>query len=119
MMSSVLAKIGAPNYSALSAAHGGVKLLAKAGACELGPEKIRVNSIHPGLVDTYSEEFFSKIYPEATQSLEIEADIIKDIPFNRKASSEEIAEAIRFLVSDESVFMTGAELTIDGGMIAK
>jgi len=119
MMSSILAKVGAPNYSALSAAHGGVKLLAKAGACELGPEKIRVNSIHPGLVDTYSDELFAEIYPDATESLELQKEIIKDIPFNRLATPEEVAETIRFLVSDESIFMTGAELTIDGGMIAK
>ena len=107
MMSSVLAKVGAVNMSALSAAHGGIKLLAKAGACELGPEKIRVNSIHPGLVDTYSDEFFD------------DKESIKNIPFKRKADPNEIAETIRFLVSDESIFMTGAELTIDGGLIAQ
>ena len=108
MMSSILAKVGAMNLSALSAAHGGVNLLAKAGACELGPEKIRVNSIHPGLVDTYSENSFD------------DKEFIKNnIPFNRKATPEEVAETVRFLVSDESIFMTGAELTIDGGMIAK
>ena len=108
MMSSILAKVGAMNLSALSAAHGGVNLLAKAGACELGPEKIRVNSIHPGLVDTYSENSFD------------DKEFIKNnIPFNRKATPEEVAETVRFLVSDESIFMTGAELTIDGGMIAQ
>lgn len=108
MMSSILAKVGALNLSALSAAHGGVNLLAKAGACELGPEKIRVNSIHPGLVDTYSENSFSD-----------EEFIKNNIPFNRMAAPEEVAEMVRFLVSDESIFMTGAELTIDGGMIAQ
>ena len=108
MMSSILAKVGAMNLSALSAAHGGVNLLAKAGACELGPEKIRVNSIHPGLVDTYSETSFSD-----------EEFIKNNIPFNRLATPEEVAETVRFLVSDESIFMTGAELTIDGGMIAQ
>lgn len=108
MMSSILAKVGAMNLSALSAAHGGVNLLAKAGACELGPEKIRVNSIHPGLVDTYSENSF------------VDEEFIKNnIPFNRMAAPEEVAEMVRFLVSDESIFMTGAELTIDGGMIAQ
>lgn len=108
MMSSILAKVGAMNLSALSAAHGGVNLLAKAGACELGPEKIRVNSIHPGLVDTYSENSFD------------DKEFIKNnIPFNRMATPEEVAETVRFLVSDESIFMTGAELTIDGGMIAQ
>ena len=119
MMSSVLAKIGAVNMSALSAAHGGVKLLAKAGACELGPEKIRVNSIHPGLVDTYTDEEFKKNYPDSTDSLEYEKNSIAMIPFQRKGSSDEVAEAIRFLVSDESVFMTGAEITIDGGLVAQ
>ena len=119
MMSSVLAKIGAVNMSALSAAHGGVKLLAKAGACELGPEKIRVNSIHPGLVDTYTDEEFKKNYPDSTASLEYEKNSIAMIPFQRKGSSDEVAEAIRFLVSDESVFMTGAEITIDGGLVAQ
>ena len=119
MMSSVLAKIGAVNMSALSAAHGGVKLLAKAGACELGPEKIRVNSIHPGLVDTYNDEEFKKNYPDSTDSLEYEKNSIAMIPFQRKGSSDEVAEAIRFLVSDESVFMTGAEITIDGGLVAQ
>ena len=52
MISSILGKVGAPNTTAVCAAKGGVRLLAKAGACELGPEKIRVNSIHPGLTDT-------------------------------------------------------------------
>ena len=114
-----VAKIGAVNMSALSAAHGGVKLLAKAGACELGPEKIRVNSIHPGLVDTYTDEEFKKNYPDSTDSLEYEKNSIAMIPFQRKGSSDEVAEAIRFLVSDESVFMTGAEITIDGGLVAQ
>ena len=41
------------------------------------------------------------------------------IPFQRKGTSEEVAEAIRFLVSDESVFMTGAEITIDGGLVVQ
>ncbi len=119
MMSSVLAKIGAENMSALSAAHGGVKLLAKAAACELGPEKIRVNSIHPGLIDTYTDEEFIKKYPDYAESLKYEKDSIGMIPFQRKGFSDEVAEAIRFLVSDESVFMTGSEITIDGGLIAQ
>ena len=70
-------------------------------------------------MDTYSDESFAEIYPDAVESLKFEKEIIEDIPLKRKASSEEIAETVRFLVSDESVFMTGAELTIDGGMIAK
>tara|TARA_Y100001936_G_scaffold224197_1_gene241592 strand:- start:1916 stop:2692 length:777 start_codon:yes stop_codon:yes gene_type:complete len=119
MMSSILSKIGAVNMSALSAAHGGVKLLAKAAACELGKEKIRINSIHPGLVDTFTDEEFQQNYPSAIDSLKFEKESIEMVPFQRKATPNEVAEAIRFLVSDESVFMTGAEIVIDGGFIAQ
>ena len=75
--------------------------------------------LHTQPVDTYTEEEFKKNYPDSINSLKHEKDSIAMIPFERKGSSDEIAEAIRFLVSDESVFMTGAEITIDGGLIAQ
>jgi NAD(P)-dependent dehydrogenase (short-subunit alcohol dehydrogenase family) len=112
MVSSVLGKVGAANATAFCAAKGGVRLLAKSGACELGPEKIRVNSIHPGLTDTDISKTFSDGVDESQY-------IKSNIPLNRKATSHEIAKTILFLVSDESVFITGAELTIDGGMSAR
>ena len=111
MISSVLGKVGAPNTTAVCAAKGGVRLLAKAGACELGPEKIRVNSIHPGLTDTEVGKVF-------TSGLNEKNFVKSNIPMGRMASSKEIAKTILFLVSDESFFMTGAELTIDGGFTA-
>ena len=111
MISSVLGKVGAPNTTAVCAAKGGVRLLAKAGACELGPEKIRVNSIHPGLTDTEVGKVF-------TSGLNNKQFIQSNIPMGRMARSEEIAKTILFLVSDDSFFMTGAELTIDGGFTA-
>ena len=111
MISSVLGKVGAPNTTAVCAAKGGVRLLAKAGACELGPEKIRVNSIHPGLTDTEVGKVF-------TSELNKENFVKLNIPMGRMATSKEIAKTILFLVSDESFFMTGAELTIDGGFTA-
>tara|TARA_B100001057_G_scaffold455872_1_gene502748 strand:- start:684 stop:1439 length:756 start_codon:yes stop_codon:yes gene_type:complete len=111
MISSVFGKVGAPNTTAVSAAKGGVRLLAKAGACELGPEKIRVNSIHPGLTDTK----VGKVFTSGVNKKEF---IQSNIPLGRMANSDEIAKTILFLVSDESFFMTGAELTIDGGFTA-
>ena len=112
MISSVLGKVGAPNTTAFCAAKGGIRLLAKAGACELGPEKIRVNSIHPGLTDTEIGKVF-------TSGLNEEQFVSSNIPLERKATAEEIAKTILYLVSDESFFMTGAELTIDGGLTAR
>ena len=64
-------------------------------------------------------EEFEKNYPDSKESLKYEKDSVATIPFQRKGSSDEVAEAIRFLVSDESVFMTGAEITIDGGLVAQ
>jgi 3alpha(or 20beta)-hydroxysteroid dehydrogenase len=112
MISSVLGKVGASNATAFCAAQGGIRLLAKAGACELGPEKIRVNSIHPGLTDIDISKTFSGDVDE-------DQYIKSNIPLNRKATSEEIAKTILFLVSESSFFITGAELTIDGGMSAR
>ena len=112
MISSVLGKIGVSNATAFCAAQGGIRLLAKAGACELGPEKIRVNSIHPGLTDIDISKTFSGDVDE-------DQYIKSNIPLNRKATSEEIAKTILFLVSESSFFITGAELTIDGGMSAR
>ncbi len=112
MISSVLGKVGASNATAVCAAKGGVRLLAKSGACELGPEKIRVNSIHPGLTDTNVSKIFS-------QGVDEKSFIASNIPLNRKATTQEISKTILFLVSDESFFMTGAELTVDGGMSAR
>ena len=85
MVSSVLGKVGASNTTAVCAAKGGVRLLAKAGACELGPEKIRVNSIHPGLTDTKIGKIF-------TTGLNEDEFVQSNIPLGRKANAQEIAK---------------------------
>ena len=108
MISSILGKVGAPNTTAVCAAKGGVRLLAKAGACELGPEKIRVNSIHPGLTDTEVGKVF-------TSGLNNKQFIRSDIPMGRMANKDEYRGAIQFLCSDASSYMNGQNLIIDGG----
>jgi NAD(P)-dependent dehydrogenase (short-subunit alcohol dehydrogenase family) len=97
-----------PHYNA---SKGGVKLLTKALAHELGPMNIRVNSVAPGSVNTgFSGADLDS--PEARAFLE-PRQIIK-----RPAKPEEIAAAIAFLLSDDASYITGTQLAVDGGWLA-
>jgi 3alpha(or 20beta)-hydroxysteroid dehydrogenase len=78
--------------------------MTKAAAVELGADKIRVNSVHPGLIDT--KDMYS-----------YRAPILERTPLGRIADVKEVSNLIAFLVSDESSFCTGAEFVIDGGLI--
>jgi NAD(P)-dependent dehydrogenase (short-subunit alcohol dehydrogenase family) len=84
-------------------------------AKEMAPRGIRVNSIHPGPVDN---EFQHRIEMAATGADRDRAASIFDglIPLARHAAPEEVARAVLFLASDESSFVTGATLAVDGGM---
>ena len=112
-MSSVRGIVGGNNASSYSAAKGGVRMLTKCIAiecAELG-NGVRANSLHPGHVETpltaaaYSE-------PETARAF------LAHTPLGRFGQPEDIAAAALFLASDESAYMTGAELVIDGGMTA-
>lgn len=103
LVSSVVSKVGPPGYTHYAAAKGGVTMLAKSLALEVGAEGIRVNSLHPGLIrtamtDPFPEQAFAPM-----------------IPLKRFGLPEEMASSILFLASDRSRFMTGAELVADGG----
>jgi len=84
-------------------------------AAELAPSGIRVNTIHPGPVDN---EFQHIVEESATGADRDRAATIFNgmIPLGRPAAPEEIARAMLFLASDDSSFMTGATLSVDGGM---
>jgi glucose 1-dehydrogenase len=97
---------GHVNYAA---SKGGVMLLMKSIAQELGPQKIRVNSIAPGAIKT-------PINRVAWETPEAEADLLKLIPYQRVGEPIDIARAARWLASDESDYMHGATLLVDGGM---
>jgi glucose 1-dehydrogenase len=97
---------GHANYAA---SKGGVTMLMKTMAQELAPHKIRVNSISPGAIKT-------PINRSAWETPEAEAKLITKIPYQRVGEPDDIARAAVWLASDQSDYITGATLYVDGGM---
>ncbi|MBC9824192.1 SDR family NAD(P)-dependent oxidoreductase [Terrabacter sp. MAHUQ-38] len=110
-----LGMVGKPNEVLYSAAKGGLIMLAKGAAIEWAASNIRVNVVAPGLTVTPTIEasFQRSSDPEAYRR-EREAQI----PLQRLATPEEVADAILFLASSESSYITGAVLPVDGGYTA-
>ncbi len=114
-LSSILGKVGQPGAAAYCASKGGVLLLTKAAALELAPAGIRVNSVHPGYIET---PMVQTALHNAENGNELRDVLITRHALARLGMPVEIANGIVFLASDESSFMTGAELVIDGGYTA-
>ena len=113
--SSVVGLTAAPHIAGYSTAKHAQVGLMRTLAAELAPRAIRVNTIHPGPVDN---EFQSRVEEAATGADQATAREVFDqmIPLRRHAAPDEIARAMVFLASDDSSFMTGATLAVDGGM---
>ena len=114
-VSSRLGMVGKPEEVMYSAAKGGLIMLAKGAAIEWAPRNIRVNVVAPGLTATpiIETSFQRRPDPEAYRR-EREAQI----PLQRLATPEEVADAVLFLASSESSYITGAVLPVDGGYTA-
>ena len=110
-ISSIYGLIGSAGSTAYHGTKGAVRLLTKAAAVQYAPEKIRVNSIHPGLIHTPMVE-------EALRSPQELQPVIDLTPMKRGAKPEEVAWCVLFLASDEASYVTGAELAVDGGYSA-
>ena len=111
-ISSVAGLVGSLTSSAYSASKGAVRLLTKSTAIQYAAEGIRANSIHPGAIDTAMGE---QVWPDA----ETRDEVVARTPVGRMGMPEDIAYGALFLASDESSFVTGSELVIDGGMSAQ
>ncbi|MFZ5782369.1 MAG: glucose 1-dehydrogenase [Pseudomonadota bacterium] len=94
-----------------NASKGAVRLMTKAAAAQHGKEGIRVNSVHPGLMPPMRTS-------GRTADPEARAKTLKGVPMGRAGDVDEVAYAILFLASDESSYVTGAELVVDGGWTA-
>jgi NAD(P)-dependent dehydrogenase (short-subunit alcohol dehydrogenase family) len=113
--SSVVGLTSDPGIAAYATSKHALVGLMRTAAKEVAGRGIRVNSIHPGPVDN---AFQQRIETVATGEAEADAARIFEqmIPLGRHATAEEIAAAVLFLASDESRFMTGAAVALDGGM---
>jgi NAD(P)-dependent dehydrogenase (short-subunit alcohol dehydrogenase family) len=117
-VSSVYGQVAGPAFSAYSASKGAVRLLSKAVALEFAKRGVRVNSIHPGPTatnlgakwDPPKDEAGNILAPEQARAL-----WESRIPVGRLGLPGDIAGAIAFLACDASTYMTGSELTVDGG----
>jgi 3alpha(or 20beta)-hydroxysteroid dehydrogenase len=110
-ISSVDGMKGSNSTGAYSASKWGVRGLTKVAAMELGHRGVRVNSIHPGGVNTVMG-----VRP-GPEGLAMAQKFYQGIPLGRIGQPEEIARVTLFLASDESSYVCGAEITVDGGMI--
>lgn len=106
-VSSVFGPVGAPGYAAYCASKAGILGLTKVAALELAPRRIRVNAICPGGVSTLMN------------AEEPEGGVSNDTPFGRRAEVAEISGSVLFLLGEDSRFITGTDLVIDGGLTAK
>jgi 3alpha(or 20beta)-hydroxysteroid dehydrogenase len=111
-LSSVAGLMGSPFLMAYAASKWAVRGMSKVAAKELAQFGVRVNSLHPGQIDTDMNTRQRERTPELIDKL------IRGIPLRRIGTPEEVADAIVYLASDESVYVTGSELVIDGGVTA-
>lgn len=109
-ISSIDGIIGMPGVSGYVSSKFGVRGLTKVAALELAGADIRVNSVHPGYIDT----------PMVREPMgDALADgLAKSVPLRRLGTTDDIADMVLFLASDESSYCTGSEFVIDGGLIA-
>ena len=108
-VSSLAGLTGGPLLTAYAASKWAVRGMTKVAARELARAGVRVNSVHPGQIDTDMNTRQREATPELIDRL------VGTIPLGRIGTPEEVAHAIVYLASDESVYTTGSELVVDGG----
>jgi Dehydrogenases with different specificities (related to short-chain alcohol dehydrogenases) len=105
---------GMPAFSVYAATKAAIRSLARGWSTDLKDRKIRVNTIVPGLVPTEGYQTELKLSPEQIEQFAAQAS--QQIPLGRAGTTDEIAKAVLFLASDDSSYVTGIELVVDGGM---
>ncbi len=111
-ISSTAGLVGNTLEGAYTASKGAVRLFTKSSALHYAAEGIRVNSVHPGLIDTKMVDFIMED-PEQGPL------VLSRVPMKRMGSAEEVAKVVMFLASDDSSYVTGSEYVVDGGYSAQ
>ncbi len=117
-LSSVSGIVGGYNFAAYNASKGGVRLLTKSVAlyCARQGYGIRCNSVHPTFINTPMVQALIDNAPDPARA---EHSLVRQIPIGRLGEADEVAMMIVYLASDESAFVTGSEMVIDGGCTAQ
>jgi 3alpha(or 20beta)-hydroxysteroid dehydrogenase len=111
-ISSIEGLAGMPYLTAYTSTKFAIRGMTKVAALELGPNQIRVNSVHPGMIET-------DMVKDAAGGHDIDlSPAAKRIPIRRMGQSEDVAEVVLFLASDKSAYCTGGEYAVDGGATA-
>jgi len=110
---SITASKGMEAFSVYSATKAAVRSFARCWTVDLKARKIRVNAISPGPIDTPG---FGNLGLSKEQEEQFKKNVVGSVPMGRMGSADEIAKAVLFLASDDSSYITGAELFVDGGM---
>jgi 3alpha(or 20beta)-hydroxysteroid dehydrogenase len=111
-ISSAAGIVGTPNTIGYSATKWAVRGMSKVAAVELGRHGVRVNSVHPGVIDT------ELLYENPVMQREDLTPVLRTVPLRRMAQPSEVATVALFLASDEASYCTGGEFIVDGGVTA-
>ncbi|MGB0361908.1 MAG: glucose 1-dehydrogenase [bacterium] len=117
-LSSVSGMIGGFNLAAYNSSKGAVRMLTKSVAlhCVRAGYGIRCNSIHPTFIETPMLESMIRDSPDPEKARQT---LVRQVPLRRIGKPDDVANMIVYLASDESTFVTGTEMVIDGGVIAQ
>jgi len=115
-ITSRLAAVGVPTMAVYAASKGAVQALTLSAAVELAPRGIRVNAVAPGMTRTPLYDSWLATSPDPAQT---ETDVVSRIPLGRLADPEDVAAAVAYLVADDSRYVTGTTVRVDGGYTAQ
>jgi NAD(P)-dependent dehydrogenase (short-subunit alcohol dehydrogenase family) len=120
-ISSVAGLVGSPGAICYNASKGAVRIMTKGLALELARSRVRVNSVHPGYIET---DMGREVVTRVAASRKVDEDearrrIARGTPLREFGQPRNIADAVAFLASDRAAYVTGAEMVVDGGYTAQ